>query len=122
MAALLVSFVACEEASLPVKVRVDGHRLLRVNISNAAHRSLVEKMELDVWSNEGVVVEGLVDIAAPSYAERLLQRAGIQTEVLIDDIQSVIDEQEKLRTDKSAVAASFFEVCSNGAVSIKQLK
>jgi len=73
------------------KVEFKGHQVVRLNANASQYetiRQIVEKHNLDVWS------ERLLDIRVPPHLRDVFTSEGIQQSIFINDVQKLIDEVE----------------------------
>lgn len=92
------------------KVSFDGHKVVKVQITNEKQKELVEAQEWDIWSHESNVVIGVNDILLAPGDEVVLKEAGLTYDVMIEDVQSLIDEQEAEHKRVSSLEdASWFD-------------
>jgi len=94
-----------------MQVRYDGHQLVDVQIQTEEQIKLVEALGLDVWTREGVVGLGSNHLLVPpplneEDADALSVLADLAPNVLIEDVQTLIDNQHD--TDGKD-AAGFFD-------------
>lgn len=78
--------------SLPAAtVRYDGHKVVRVQVRDAADAALMRTISPDLWSHgEG---PGLVDYRVPPERLADLDASGLKYSVLIDNVQARIDAE-----------------------------
>jgi len=88
-----------------------GERVVRVKIESEKNRKEVEELGLDVWSHDGNVIIGDVDIRLSEKDEQTLLQLGIPYRMLIEDLESVCNqERENLKNRSNKVGASWYDV------------
>ena len=98
MALVVGSGVACAQplATGPVE-RVDGHKVVRVEVRSVADLRLMEAVGADQWSHSirpGVPADFMVSPEALA----ALDEAGMDYAVVVEDVQAIIDaENERMR-------------------------
>ena len=99
--AVCVSFVAsiaappeAPNAALPHDgmVRYDGHRIVRVDVESARDLQAALALTPDVWSHH-LGPDGELDVRIPPEAMPVLEASGLEYDVLIEDVQTLIDAQ-----------------------------
>jgi murein tripeptide amidase MpaA len=80
-------------------VRYDGHRVVRVNVRTARELQATLSLTDDVWSHR-VGVGGPVDVLASPAQFGAMQAAGLDLQVLLEDVQALIDEERARLADR----------------------
>lgn len=75
------------------RTRYDGHKIVRAFIRNADDLALMDAISPDMWSESDGI--GPVDYRIPPENKPLLDQSGIQYEVRIENVQTLIDEESK---------------------------
>ena len=106
---LLLVFLGLTHASM--QVRYDGHQLVDVQIQTQEQLKLVEALGLDVWTRDGVVGLGSNHLLVPpplnqAHADALSVLSDLSPTVLIEDVQTLIDNQHNTAGKD---AAGFFD-------------
>lgn len=92
----------------PVVARFDGHKVLRVNVRTPAELMTTLALTDDVWSH-GVGV-GPVDVRVTPEQFAAAQAAGLEFEVLIEDVQALVDaEAASIARTRARRDAAWFE-------------
>jgi murein tripeptide amidase MpaA len=88
-------------------VHFDGFKVIRANITNLRQAELVTSMGFDVWSHHSNVQYGLNDIMVRDDHFYMFDNAGIEYDVIINDVERLIqNERESLKN--TAPDADFF--------------
>lgn len=106
LAALLLAAPAFAR-SLPAPVRYDGHKVVRVEITGAADIALMEQISPDMWSHHAG--RGPVDYRVPPESMAALDASGLKYEVLIDNVQTRIDQERARLAPEADRGLGFFD-------------
>lgn len=74
-------------------VRYDGHKVVRANIRTARDLRTMETLSPDCWTHGSGI--GKVDYRIPPDAMEALDASGIEYEVLIENVQTLIDAEKQ---------------------------
>lgn len=108
LAAVQASAQPLAEPGSPDTVRYDGQKVIRATIRNAGDLMLLNQVAPDCWSHsQGPSAEGswgTLDYRVDAQAYAAIKSAGIEVEVLIEDLQAVIDEENARLRDRDGQA------------------
>jgi len=99
---LLSLIVGCAFAA-EAQTRYDGQMVVKAQLENAKQLKLIQTLNLDIWSNEGVAVIGENDIRVTRAHSQILSAHNIQYDVMIADVQALIDFEAAQNANRSRV-------------------
>ncbi|XP_006007910.1 carboxypeptidase B [Latimeria chalumnae] len=117
-ALLILGFIAAALAEPSIHL-FSGEKVFRLKLENEEQlgfiQNLVSSVKVDFWHPDSVNqlalnmdVDFHVEADQSSYVQDLLEQSGLQYKVLIDDLQSVIEEQFD-NYERSTVGHSYFK-------------
>lgn len=89
----VLSVLLFSQVVLSTRVHFYDHKVLRAHVDSDVHAALIEKLGLDVWSHDSVIVSGLNDVMVNSAQEEILKKAGLQYEVMIADVEQHLENE-----------------------------
>jgi len=95
-AALALALALCVSASGDDRVRFDDHSVARVEVDSLRELRTLLAIGGDIWS-ESVGI-GSIDVMLPTDRLGVLERAGLEHEILIDAVQPLLDA-ERMRLE-----------------------
>jgi len=84
-------------------VRYDGWKVVRALLASQKQIKSVDKLGLDVWSHDSSLVIGYNDIRVTDEHLRTLRNLGITFEPFIDDVQELIENEQRQMAQANAV-------------------
>lgn len=84
---------AQDDVAAAAPVRYDGHKVVRANIKSQRDLRIMETLSPDCWSHGSGI--GKVDYRIPPEALGALAASGVEYEVMIDDVQTLIDAERQ---------------------------
>jgi murein tripeptide amidase MpaA len=86
------------------RVRFDGHKVIRANITSLSQYEQFHEHDFDIWSHQ----QHLIDVRIAPDQWELLKAIGVEYEVIIPDVQYLIDQEDQY-TANLKPDASFFD-------------
>eukprot|EP01080_Neovahlkampfia_damariscottae_P006273 gene6273-10280_t len=93
----IFGFLLCLFALCLSKQTYENHKVVSVEINSEAQKHLIETLfndNIDVWSNEGVLVVGNNDVLVSPVEFEMIQKIFPKYNIKISNLQSLINEEE----------------------------
>jgi len=90
-------------------VHYDGYLVIRATVANDEQKQLIEDLYVDVWSHESNVIVGVEnDMAVSEEQLDALVDAGLEYEVLIQDLEANLSDERKFLENTTANADEWY--------------